>query len=154
MKTKILAICASPRKGDSFYVAQKALEAAAEVDPRIETELISFAGKKIEPCNGCNYCKENKCWCIKNDDMQIFLLIRPESGNEALFGSIVAGHIGDSFHLCLLLEGKLGCHRILLSRLNTIHYSNSMPRWQEHHTLKNISAHLHVLTSKQPLHPK
>ena len=39
---KIVAICASPRKKASYYVAEKALEAAAAVDPRIETELIGF----------------------------------------------------------------------------------------------------------------
>ncbi len=39
---KIVALCASPRKKASYYVAEKALEAAAAVDPRIETELIGF----------------------------------------------------------------------------------------------------------------
>lgn len=67
---KIVAICASPRKKASYYVAEKALEAAAAVDPRIETELIGFAGKRIEPCVACDYCKKNKTWCILQDDMQ------------------------------------------------------------------------------------
>ena len=69
-KTKILVISASPRKKATLYVAEQAMKAAAEYDERIEVELVSFAGKKIEPCNGCGYCKENKCWCIKKDDMQ------------------------------------------------------------------------------------
>ncbi len=69
-KTKILVISASPRKKATLYVAEQAMKAAAEFDPRIEVELVSFAGKKIEPCNGCAYCRENKSWCIKKDDMQ------------------------------------------------------------------------------------
>lgn len=69
-KTKITVLCASPRKKASLYVAQEAMKAAAAYDPRIETELISFAGKRIEPCNACGYCREHKTWCIKQDDMQ------------------------------------------------------------------------------------
>ena len=72
-KTKIVVICASPRKKASLYVAEQAMKAAAEYDERIEVELVSFAGKKIEPCNGCAYCRENKSWCIKQDDMQEML---------------------------------------------------------------------------------
>ncbi len=69
-KIKIVGLCASPRKSASEYVTEKALEAIAAVDPRIEVEMITLRGKKIDPCNGCGYCKKNKCWCIKNDDMQ------------------------------------------------------------------------------------
>lgn len=52
-KTKILVISASPRKKATLYVAEQAMKAAAEYDERIEVELVSFAGKKIEACNGC-----------------------------------------------------------------------------------------------------
>lgn len=69
-KTKIVFISASPRTKSTYYTAQQAMAAAAEFDPRIEVELISFAGKRIEPCIGCDYCKKNKCWCILKDDMQ------------------------------------------------------------------------------------
>ena len=69
-KTKILALSCSPRNMATEYVAKEALKAAAEFDDRIEVELYTLRGKKIDPCNGCGYCKKNKSWCIKKDDMQ------------------------------------------------------------------------------------
>ena len=70
MKIKIVGLCASPRKSASLYVTEQALKAAQAYDPQIETELVTFAGKKFDACNGCDYCKKNKCWCCKKDDMQ------------------------------------------------------------------------------------
>ena len=70
MKTKIVGLCCSPRKSASEYVTEQALKAAAAFDPRIEVEMVTLRGKKIDPCNGCGYCKKNKSWCIKKDDMQ------------------------------------------------------------------------------------
>lgn len=47
-KVKIVAISCSPRKGQSTAAAlQVCLDAAKEVSPRIETELIELAGLKI-----------------------------------------------------------------------------------------------------------
>lgn len=69
-KTKIIVLCASPRKKASLYVAEQAAKAAMEFDSRIDAEVVSLAGKNIEPCNGCDYCKTHKTWCIKKDDMQ------------------------------------------------------------------------------------
>jgi multimeric flavodoxin WrbA len=46
---KIIAICGSPRKGKSTAMAlQVCLDAAKQVDPRIEVELIELAGMKID----------------------------------------------------------------------------------------------------------
>ena len=71
--TKIIGLCASPRHASSEYVAEQALKAAAAFDPRIETELISFSGKRIDPCVDCGYCKSHKSWCVKKDDVQDIL---------------------------------------------------------------------------------
>jgi len=71
--TKIIGLCASPRHASSEYVAEEALKAAAAFDPRIETELISFSGKRIDPCVDCGYCKSHKSWCVKKDDVQDIL---------------------------------------------------------------------------------
>ena len=70
MKTKIIGLCCSPRKAATEYVTEEALKAAAAFDPRIEVEMVTLRGKKIEPCNACGYCRENKSWCCKKDDMQ------------------------------------------------------------------------------------
>jgi len=34
-----------------------------------ETELYAIAGKQINPCTGCNKCRDNKK-CVIDDDMQ------------------------------------------------------------------------------------
>jgi len=45
---KIIAVCCSPRKGKTTAASLKVcLEAAAAVDPKIETELIELAGMRI-----------------------------------------------------------------------------------------------------------
>lgn len=67
---KLLGICASPKKGATEYVLERALAAAGEVDPSIETELITLRGKKIAPCVDCGYCKREKAFCCIKDDMQ------------------------------------------------------------------------------------
>lgn len=67
---KILGLCASPRKSASEYVTEQALAAAREVDPAIETELVTLRGKKITPCIDCGYCKREKTFCCIKDDMQ------------------------------------------------------------------------------------
>lgn len=79
--TKIVGLCASPRNSASEYVTREALKAAAAFDPRIQTEFITLRGKRIDPCNGCDYCKKNKTWCVHKDDMQeIFDRLADASG--------------------------------------------------------------------------
>ena len=50
---------------------------------------------------------------VENDNVEILLLIWPESGNEAFLGGLIAGTVGDRLNRSLLLKGKL-CHVILL----------------------------------------
>lgn len=76
MKVKILGISGSPRKGNTETAVKLALEAAKELSKEIETEMISLAGKKINPCEGCYSCygfKKGATWetpCyIHNDDV-------------------------------------------------------------------------------------
>ncbi|MEI7885301.1 MAG: flavodoxin family protein [Clostridia bacterium] len=66
---KILGICGSPRKETTEYVLNAALAAARET-AGIETEIMTLRGKKIAPCNACNYCREHQSMCIIKDDMQ------------------------------------------------------------------------------------
>lgn len=55
MKTKILAINGSPRKGGTQYALEYALKAAEEIEG-VETELINLRGKKLNFCMHCNRC--------------------------------------------------------------------------------------------------
>ena len=63
----VLGISGSTRKdGNTAFLVKAVLERCEKAG--IETEFISLAGKKINPCLGCEKCKE-KDWCvIQNDD--------------------------------------------------------------------------------------
>jgi multimeric flavodoxin WrbA len=64
---KVLGISGSMRKdGNTSHLIKLVLERCDAEG--IKTEFISLAGKKIQPCLGCEKCKKKK-WCvIENDD--------------------------------------------------------------------------------------
>jgi len=67
VQIKIIGIVGSPRsKGNTETLTRIALEAAAEEGA--ETELITLAGKDIQPCDGCRVCNQNRT-CHINDDL-------------------------------------------------------------------------------------
>ncbi len=67
----LLGICGSPRKkGNSYYLLERALAAATEVNPKqVQSELYSIARKKIAPCIACDRC-EKAGDCTQEDDFQ------------------------------------------------------------------------------------
>jgi len=69
---KILGVCGSPRSGATEKMLREALSSIGNVSG-VETEWITMRGKKIAPCNNCNYCKREKNWCVIKDDMQEIL---------------------------------------------------------------------------------
>ncbi len=64
---KVLGISGSMRKkGNTALLIQEILARVEQAG--IRTEFVSLAGKKINPCIGCEKCKEKK-WCaLENDD--------------------------------------------------------------------------------------
>lgn len=64
---KVLGISGSMRKeGNTASLVKIILDRCSEAG--IKTEFVSLAGKKIQPCLGCEKCREKK-WCIiENDD--------------------------------------------------------------------------------------
>ena len=67
---KLLGICASPRKGNSYYLLQKALEDISQSKLQINSNIYHRQGKKIGPCISCFKCGENKGVCILKDDFE------------------------------------------------------------------------------------
>ena len=65
--TKILAICGSPRKGNTEFMLKTLLKAAAEKGA--ETELILLRKYNIQPCTGCDVCFGTQMPCTIKDDM-------------------------------------------------------------------------------------
>lgn len=80
MKVKILGISGSPRKGNTETAVQVALDAAKEISNEVETELLSLASLKINPCEGCYSCYgfnkgadwEHICYVHKDDAAFVF----------------------------------------------------------------------------------
>ncbi|MCX6095236.1 MAG: flavodoxin family protein [Candidatus Bipolaricaulota bacterium] len=73
--TRIVGIAASPRHGNTEILVKEALRAAQELSETIAVELVTFAGKRIEPCTDCGACVRNKTYCWKQDDW--WELIKP-----------------------------------------------------------------------------
>jgi len=66
---KVLGISGSMRReGNTADLVNVILERCKHAG--IKTEFISLAGKKIQPCLGCEKCKEKKSCVIENDDWE------------------------------------------------------------------------------------
>lgn len=61
---KILGICGSPRKVNTYYMVKTVLEAGGG-----DNELISLADLNISQCRDCKECHKSFV-CVQNDDMQ------------------------------------------------------------------------------------
>jgi len=61
---KILGICGSPRKGNTYYMVEKVVESTGQ-----DYELISLADKNINQCLDCRKCHKTYK-CVQEDDMQ------------------------------------------------------------------------------------
>lgn len=80
---KIIAICGSPRKGNTEFVLKRILAKAEELGAK--TGLILLREKRIEFCDGCLSC-ENDFKCTIRDDMQV-IYPRLEENDVIIFGS-------------------------------------------------------------------
>ena len=68
---KILGICGSPRKGNSYFLLEKALQAALEYEPeRVKVKRFHLARKPLAPCNGCMAHRALKGECRIKDTFQ------------------------------------------------------------------------------------
>ncbi len=70
MPLRIVGISSSPRHGNTEHLVRAALAAAEEAPVEVSTELLSFVGKRIEPCSDCQVCAKQRRPCIKQDDWQ------------------------------------------------------------------------------------
>lgn len=68
MSKKVLILSGSPRNhGNSDLLCDEFMRGAMESGN--EVEKIRVASKKIVPCSGCYYCRENDGKCAHKDDM-------------------------------------------------------------------------------------
>ena len=80
---KIVAICGSPRRGNTEFILKRILTKAEELGTR--TELVLLREKRIEFCNGCLNCNSTGK-CNIRDDMQI-IYPKLEDADLIIFGS-------------------------------------------------------------------
>jgi multimeric flavodoxin WrbA len=71
-KIEFLGICASPRKGNSLFLLEKALEAARKLYPpgQVSTALLELRSQRIAPCTSCEGCSKTGGECIVPDSFQ------------------------------------------------------------------------------------
>jgi len=79
----IIAICGSPRNGNTEFVLKRILTKASEFGA--STELILLREKRIEFCDGCLNC-DSSGKCKIRDDMQI-IYPKLENADLIIFGS-------------------------------------------------------------------
>ena len=76
---KVVGIVGSTRRGGNTEIlTKKALEVIQKEG--IETELISLAGKRIAPCDGCRSCIETGKCHIKDDFDSLFAKMKEANG--------------------------------------------------------------------------
>lgn len=79
----IIAICGSPRRGNTEFVLKRILTKAEELGSSVE--LVLLREKRIEFCNGCLNCSSTGK-CNIRDDMQI-IYPKLEEADLIIFGS-------------------------------------------------------------------
>ncbi len=100
LSVDVLGICGSPRKGNSEFLLQQALEAARSVDPdHVQCTLYSVRGKKLAPCVSCFRCGELEGECVIKDDFQQLRELWVAA--DAIIYSVPVYHMG--------IPGQLKC---------------------------------------------
>jgi multimeric flavodoxin WrbA len=76
---KVVGIVGSPRRGGNTEILTQV--ALREIEKEgLETELISLAGKKVEPCDACGGCYKTGNCHIKDDFDSILLRMKEADG--------------------------------------------------------------------------
>jgi len=114
-KVRLLGICGSPRKtGNSRYLLECAVAGAKAAAPEsVQSEIYSFAGKKIGPCVSCYRCAKIGD-CATRDDFQE--LRDKWVAADAIIYSVPVYHIG--------IPGQLKCFIDRLGRTLYIRYGD------------------------------
>ncbi len=103
---KIIGINCSPKKSRNTYRAlESAIRGINEKEPKIETEIIELAGKEINGCIDCGFCKKN-FGCSQKDD---FVEIMEKLKSEDLSGIIIASpvYLGSMTSQCKALIDRM-----------------------------------------------
>jgi len=120
MKVKILGVSGSPRHGNTDILVKEALEGAKEI-PNVETEFISLAGKRIDPCTSCYKCIErdpdSPCQNVNDDFGKVWPSVLAADGiifgSPVYYGGMTAqlAALRDRL-VCLEINGEMGQYNL------------------------------------------
>jgi multimeric flavodoxin WrbA len=105
----VLGVCASPRKGNSEFLLEKALEDVSQYPFDTEVRTYSLQGKDIRPCISCFKCLEREGQCVLEDDFEE--LRRLWIGSDVIIYSVPVYHLS--------IPGQLKC---FIDRLGNAFY--------------------------------
>ncbi len=118
MKLRILGISGSPIVGGNcdkmVQLSLKAAEESAITPGEIETEFISLGEKKIEMCNGDQWCVAHRSKCNRNDDA-MWVFGRMEEADGIIMGGPTWGWTMCPLLTLLLTRGR--CYNFFLYTL-------------------------------------
>jgi multimeric flavodoxin WrbA len=118
IKIKLLGISGSPRKGNSLFLLEQALESAAKQYPeRVETEIYTFGQTPFAPCDACGAHKRLKGECRVKDGFQD--LRDKWLDADAIIYSVPVYHMG--------IPGQVKCFIDRLGNSLGYYFSDFMP---------------------------
>ncbi|MCL6450091.1 MAG: flavodoxin family protein [Acetobacteraceae bacterium] len=90
---RLLGVCASPRRGNSWYLLEEALAGAGSVPGvAVKAQAYSFRGRKIAPCLACGACIKAGGRCQVDDDFAELRDLWLEA--DAVLYSVPVYHLG------------------------------------------------------------
>jgi len=85
---KVLIFNGSPRDGNTKFAMKTVKKGVDENISGAETEIIDVADKKINYCDGCDYCETHDGICVHRDDMAE-ILEKVRDADVMIFGTPV-----------------------------------------------------------------
>ncbi|MDB4443755.1 flavodoxin family protein [bacterium] len=100
-KIEVLGICASPRKGNSLYLLEKAFAyiSMLPIGDRVSTNTVRLGARHMSACTACEACEKTGGECVIKDDFQT-LRDQFERADVILY-SVPVYHLG--------IPGQLKC---------------------------------------------
>ena len=114
----VVVVVGSPRpNGACAKLARKVMMQLAHVNPEISAEVFSISDYRIDPCNGCEYCRShNKC--VQSDDMTYILETIMNSDHLLVITPVYFASVPSQFKALLDRFQPLFWKRIELKQTN------------------------------------
>ena len=130
-RVRLLGICGSPRKGNSLFLLEQAMDAAVEEHPeRVETDTYLFGQTQFAPCDACQAHKKRRGECRIQDGFQG--LRDKWLDADAILYSVPVYHMG--------IPGQVKCFIDRLGNSLGYYFSQSPPEESTFHIPRLMKA--------------